>query len=380
MNLVDLIRDDAIPMDALRERYGSLLALVEKLLGVVPNCDPFFEIWPPAFQSYNVLVPNFLNLPLGVWKPNPLVGLAMYASSRSAGCGYCSAHSCTFALRRGATEDQVANAVGGDGALSPRDQAVVAVARGMGQIPPSLTDEDRAELRRHLSDADAEWVVLAAAMMGFLNKFMDGMGVELELPVIAEVNAVIADSGWVPGKHGALPEKNGPAPSRDGIGVKLGVVRHIPAALSADRAWTAGVPNRWPAVGTYLRERTGHDFPVLSRLRHRRPIRAAATLIAVNLDPATSAVGLATKIAAGRIFADTVGATWLDAALASLHRTTGEPDPAALTLARAVSPSPAVVDDATIDACRSLSSAAIVEVVTFVSVMQMLHRLAVFYP
>ena len=48
----------------------------------------------------------------------------------------------------------------------------------------------------------------------------------------------------------------------------------IPSALSLDRKWTAGVPKSWPGVGAYLREHTGHDFPVLSRLTQARAIRA----------------------------------------------------------------------------------------------------------
>ena len=76
-------------MTMLRERYGALLGLVNALLGVVPNCDSYLEIWPPAFRTYNVMVPNLLNLPLLIWgfgARRSTVGLAMYVSSRSAGC------------------------------------------------------------------------------------------------------------------------------------------------------------------------------------------------------------------------------------------------------------------------------------------------------
>ena len=99
--LVELLEQEAVPIETLHTRYGSLLELVRKLLGVVPNCDPYLEIWPSAFRTYNVMVPNLLNLPLMVWgfgAPRSTLGLAMYVSSRTAGCMYCSAHSCTFAL------------------------------------------------------------------------------------------------------------------------------------------------------------------------------------------------------------------------------------------------------------------------------------------
>ncbi len=47
-------------------------------------------------------------------------------------------------------------------------------------VPAAIEDEDRAELRRHFSETDAEWIVLSVAMMGWLNKAMDALGVPLE--------------------------------------------------------------------------------------------------------------------------------------------------------------------------------------------------------
>src|SRR5690349_1265318 len=95
--LTELLEQDAVSIETLTARYGALLELVRKLLGVVPNCDPYLEVWPPAFRTYNVMVPNLLNLPFLVWgfgAPRRSVGLAMYVSSRTAGCMYCSAHAC----------------------------------------------------------------------------------------------------------------------------------------------------------------------------------------------------------------------------------------------------------------------------------------------
>ena len=65
--LVPLLREEMVAWETLEERYGALLKLVEVLLGVVPNCDRYLEIWPPAFRTYNVMVPNFLNLPAPIF-------------------------------------------------------------------------------------------------------------------------------------------------------------------------------------------------------------------------------------------------------------------------------------------------------------------------
>ena len=199
--LAALLQAEAVPMAVLHERYGSLLELVRRVIGVVPNCNPYLEVWPPAFRTYNVMVPNPLNLPFMVWgfgAPRSTLGLAMYVSSRAAGCIYCSAHSCTFALRRGATVDEVASALDGQESLAEANRAAVRVARSLAIVPAAIDDEDRAELRRHFSETVAKWIVLSVAMMGFLNKAMDALGVPLEEDTASEVTGVITPSDGRP--------------------------------------------------------------------------------------------------------------------------------------------------------------------------------------
>jgi alkylhydroperoxidase family enzyme len=144
------------------------------------------------------MVPNFLNLPFMLWglgAPRSTLGLAMYVSSRASGCMYCSAHTCTFALRRGATVDEVASALDDRKSLTEADRAAVCVARSLAVLPAAIDYEDRAGLRRHFSEKDAEWLVLSIAMMGWLNKAMDALGVPLEEETVSEVTGVISPSG-----------------------------------------------------------------------------------------------------------------------------------------------------------------------------------------
>lgn len=395
--LVALLREEMVAWETLEERYGALLKLVEILLGVVPNCDRYLEIWPPGFRTYNVMVPNFLNLPAPIFgvggAPGDVVGLGMYVSSRVAECSYCTAHSCSFALRRGASADKVAQAlIGGAADFSRGELATIAVARSLGRVPCELTVAERDELVDVFGAARAEWIVLGVVMMGFLNKFMNAIGVELEQPIYAEVSQTLG-SEWSAGGAGAALDAAAPAkppPPADGLATKLRVLPLLPTALRLDARWQRGVPRKWPQVGTYLRERTGHDFPVLARLRHRRAIRAIAFMLRENLNAESTVIGLDTKIRCGLVFADVVADEALAAdvrELAAAHgvdpdQTSADPRlPAALLLARAASPSPAEIDTDVVSACREsgLAPAAIVELVTWLAVLQMLHRLSCFY-
>ena len=332
----------------------------------------------------------------------------MYVASRTAECPYCSAHTCSFALRRGASPDKVAQAlVGGSAPFTPDELATVAVARSLARIPSELTASEREALERCYPPDQAEWIVLGIVMMGFLNKFMDTIGVELEAPTVAEGSTTMGD-GWSPGKAGRELDpaaRRTPPPPADSLWTKLRIVPYMPAALRLDTRWQRGVPGRWPTVGAVLRERTGHDFPVLSRLRHARVIKSVASMLRENLDPDTTVIGLDVKVLAGAIFAEVVAdralaadvqalavrngvaVSHLDEARRFAWDRIGEPpssDPkarAALLLARAAAPSPAEIDADNVAACRDagLSAPAIVELVSWLSVLQMLHRLSSYY-
>jgi len=100
---------------SLHKKYNPVLQLVDVLIGVIPNCDPIMEIWPTSFRTYNLFVPNLLNLPASLFgskSVKALMGLAMYQSSAAAGCNYCTAHCCSFAIRRGLNESVVLGEVG----------------------------------------------------------------------------------------------------------------------------------------------------------------------------------------------------------------------------------------------------------------------------
>jgi alkylhydroperoxidase family enzyme len=431
--LAQALRPAAVDLARLSHEYGPLLRIVRMLIGVVPNCDPVLAIWPLGFRTYNLLVPNLLNLPFSVWgfgPPAVTLGLALCAASRTAQCAYCTAHTCAFTLRRGSAPEKIG------GVLTPAERAAVAVAEALARIPCDLTAKDRQELSRHFSAADAERIALGVALMGFLNKFMDATGIDLEEASVDEVSAVLRPIGWTPGKHRvsaeqpADPELRARPGGPDTLGTKLGILRHLPAAIRLERSWTRGIPSRWPAVGVYLKERTGHDFPLLARVRSRRAVRAIATVLRDNLIESDSHLGLRLKHLAGLVYASAVGnevlagearsmavqsmavqstavraspsvdAETLEAiarfgaeegelygsgtsdAVARLASLPGLDGRAALALvlAKAVSPSPAMVPPSLIaKAAEALSPEAQVELVVWLSIQQMLHRLGSFH-
>lgn len=408
-SLASLLQAHTISWEALHQRYGPLMELVRTLIGVVPNCDRYLEIWQPAFRSYNLVVPNLMNLPAAIFglggAPKSLVGLSMLVASRTAECPYCTAHTCSFALRRGAAPEVVAAALLGREGLTPQEAAVVTAASALSRIPCDFTHAQRAALENFFSPAQAEWIAMGAVAMGFLNKFMDAVGVELEASTVAEVQDTLG-LNWNAGAAGWDLDGRSPAPPppADGWLAKLRILPFLPTALRLDALWQRGVPASWPATGAYLRTHTGHDFPMLGRLHNSRCRRAIASVLRMNLDSAHSTFERETKLLAGVIFATVIQDDALAHDMTALAHAQGTEelrlaearafaaDPAApapagdaqaqalLVLARAAAPSPARITAETVEICRraALAPQAIIELVCWLSVLQLLHRLTAY--
>jgi len=417
--LASSLKPASVNFETLHKNYHPMLALVKELIGVVPACDPILEIWPTGFRTYNILVPNMFNLPNTIFGKKSFkasMGLAMYFSSRAAECPYCSAHTCSFALRRGATTEAIA------GKRTPKEEAVVAMAEALSRVPAELTLAHCNSMSSHFSPSEVEQIVYSISMMGFLNKFMDAIGVELEQEAINDTADLISKTGWKPGKHvnGTYRVTEKSTLKTDSLLTYLRVVRQAPGAVRLEKKWTKDVPNSYPEASEFLRKETGHSFPILKNIIQPRVVLALTTVLRDNLNAETTEVGLRTKNLAGYIFTRVVSNDQLSAEVRSMssnytpksddaifetldqiaragtpgdvksckelmsslqkHSGITEKDAAAILLARAASPSPAEVNEAVIETTTAhLGPAGIVEIIVWLSVLQLLHRLGSYY-
>src|SRR4026207_1620059 len=230
------LKPSSIDWNTLHKNYDPLLNLVKELIAVIPNCDPILEIWKPGFRTYNLLVPNMFNLPQTIFGSRSFkasMGLAMYASSKAA-CDYCTAHTCSFALRRGARTEAIA------GSRTAKEQAVVKLAEGLAQVPSTLTLADVQTVNQYFTPTETEWLVFSISMMGFLNKFMNAIGVELEQETINDVAELLSKTGWQPGIHAVngYSITRSTIPQQDNLFTYLRVIRQAPGALVWEKKWT----------------------------------------------------------------------------------------------------------------------------------------------
>jgi hypothetical protein len=259
-------------------------------------------------------------------------------------------------------------------------------------------------------------------MMGFLNKFMNVMGVELEQDAINDTAALLSKTGWSPGKHvnGDYGITKATTPKYDNLLTYLRVIRQAPCAISLEKKWTRGVPASYPSAAAYLREHTGYSFPILKPITQPRVVRAITTVLSENLNKELTKVGLKTKMLSGYIFiklllndaltievknmaahfalelddeayhvldeiaqmeipVDTVAC---DEAMAFFQQQLflTQKEAAALLLTIAAAPSPSFVNEAVIETSLThLEPESIVEIIVWLSVLQMLHRMSSYY-
>lgn len=299
------LKSTSVSFETLHKNYHPVLSLGKELIGVIPNCDPILEIWPTGFRTYNLLVPNLLNLPktiFGGTKLKSAMGLAMYSSSKAAQCPYCTAHTCSFALRRGLD----AKAINGN--RTPGEQAVVALAEGMSRVPANLTLAECHALSKYFSAAEVDSLVFAISLMGFLNKFMNGMGVELESEAVTAVGALLKETGWSPGLHynGQLSNIKSILPKSDNLFTYLRLIKQAPGAVALEKKWTYEVPGNNPTAGEFLEKHIGYSFPILKHITRKRVILALTTLLRDNLDKDNTEIGLTSKCLAAYAFAQIV--------------------------------------------------------------------------
>lgn len=364
--------------------------------GLIRNACSVLRLWPTGLRTAQLLASGLLDLPLAMVRrtaPNDLTGLAMYASSCAAKCDYTAAHAATYAIARGIHPAAIA------GRRLPRERAAAEFATAI--ISPSTGDAhdsiDRSDDLLHADELTA--ITAAVGFMGFLNKFCDAMGLELE----SDAAGVVIDL-----RSRLRTEDDHSKVVADDWRRALQLARVAPATALLERQWLSGIPNRAPLAIRRLERTTGISFEILLQLASRHAMRAVAAVLRDNLEGPDSYIPAKTKALAALVFGVINDAPTLvtqaqravchrDATTSNdlfeavrifalecpatpdtfmLDRWLDRPTVDVLLLARAIAPTPALTTPAIVDRAReSLSASAVIELVVWLSIQQMLAYL-----
>jgi uncharacterized peroxidase-related enzyme len=126
-----------------------------------------------------------------------------YMSSNVAGCRYCQAHTIRAAERYGAEAEKLINIweFRTHNAFSEQERAALEFACASSTIPNAVDDAIAEKLRLHWTEGEIVEILGVIALFGFLNRWNDSMGTELENEAIESGDKYLKQNDWTAGKH-----------------------------------------------------------------------------------------------------------------------------------------------------------------------------------
>jgi len=126
-----------------------------------------------------------------------------YISSNVAGCRYCQAHTIRAAERYGAEAQKLKNIweFRTHDAFSEPERAALEFAFASSIIPNSVDDAIAEKLRLYWNEGEIVEILGVVALFGYLNRWNDSMGTELENDAIESGEKHLKQNDWTAGKH-----------------------------------------------------------------------------------------------------------------------------------------------------------------------------------
>ena len=126
-----------------------------------------------------------------------------YLSSMTTGCRYCEAHAIRAAERYGSSKERLENIweYKSNAAFSESDRAMFDLAIAASQVPNGISEEIKARAKKFFSDGEIVEILGVVALFGYLNRWNDSMGTELENPAVKSAEKILKERGWEVGKH-----------------------------------------------------------------------------------------------------------------------------------------------------------------------------------
>lgn len=176
-------------------------AIFEQILGFVPNSLLTMQRKPEMVKAFGVLTKAVMSkdgdVDLGFMR------LIAHFCSRAAGCQYCEAHSLVAAQIHGISQEKL-DAIWEyktSELYSDAERVALDFALAAGSVPNAVTPELFEQMRAHWTENQIVEILGAVCLYGFLNRWNDSMGTDLEDSPAAMGNRVLAQGGWDGGKH-----------------------------------------------------------------------------------------------------------------------------------------------------------------------------------
>ena len=181
--------------------FQNLIKFFNETLGFCPNSVKTMYHRPSIAYAFIELNKAVMENKGNV--TSSLKRLIGYISSNAAGCRYCQAHTIRAAERYGAEAEKMNNIweFRTHNAFSESEKAALEFALASSTIPNSVDDRIAENLRLHWNDGEIVEILGVIALFGYLNRWNDSIGTELEKEAIESGGKYLKQKDWTAGKH-----------------------------------------------------------------------------------------------------------------------------------------------------------------------------------
>lgn len=192
-------RIDPLPMEALEE-HKEHLQIIEQASGYVPNSMRTMARVPGLLEAFYTMVATVLRNSVLSRELTQMISLM---ASKTAGCRYCQAHTAYGATRLGMAEEKVVDIWSFETSehFDEAERAALRLAVAGAAVPNAATDELFDAARVYYSEDELAAIVAVISMFGYLNRWNDTMGTQLEEAPAVFGERVLGANGWELGPH-----------------------------------------------------------------------------------------------------------------------------------------------------------------------------------
>ncbi|WP_303918898.1 carboxymuconolactone decarboxylase family protein [Draconibacterium sediminis] len=179
----------------------QLIEFYEETLGFCPNSVKTMHHRPRI--AYAFIEMNKAVMENKGRVTSALKRMIAYISSNAAGCRYCQAHAIRAAERYGAEQEKLDNIweYKTHPAFSDAERAALDFAFAASIIPNSVDDQIAGNLRAYWDEGEIVEITGVVALFGYLNRWNDSMGTEIEDGAKESGEKLLSRKGWNTGKH-----------------------------------------------------------------------------------------------------------------------------------------------------------------------------------
>tara|TARA_B100000886_G_scaffold113311_1_gene76185 strand:- start:1 stop:576 length:576 start_codon:yes stop_codon:yes gene_type:complete len=175
--------------------FEELFKLVESFMGYLPNSYLLMADKPElleAFAKMSAAVFNSVSLDT---QSKQLIALA---SSLSSGCKYCQSHTSHGAERAGVVNDKIADILNYQNSehYDAKEVALLDLAFASGEVPNGATKTHFDNLKKYYSKQQIIDMVSVISFFGFLNRWNDTFGTEIESVPAQYIDEILKPKNW----------------------------------------------------------------------------------------------------------------------------------------------------------------------------------------